>query len=320
MTKPNRRDFITLSSFLAASMVAAKTWSKTKGEIDPFELDGSLNVLNYNVFKGFRGGSSFEKAVAWINAVEPDILALQELVGWNEQRLQTTAARWGHKYAVTLKQGGYNVGLTSNKPIQVIERRLKGFWHGCLHCRTHGVDVIVTHLWPGSIAGQVREAAFIRDRVAKLHKEGRQVILMGDFNAHSAADKAMLDRQEPLIKHRSSGKKPSPFIKNGKFIYDVMDTIMQAPLEDMVRKTFDKAHPNATYGELLQLGSFPTLVLNHSNTVETQRGLLERIDFILTTPELSRFCKEAKVFRTPAVLEEISDHYPVYLELASEKH
>jgi len=45
--------------------------------------------------------------------------------------------------------------------------------------------------------------------------------------------------------------------------------------------------------------------------VELQRGFLERIDFILTTPGLAKRCISAGVAREPAVLETISDHYPV---------
>jgi len=51
--------------------------------------------------------------------------------------------------------------------------------------------------------------------------------------------------------------------------------------------------------------------LGHVKTVELQRGFLERIDFILTTPGLAKRCISAGVAREPEVLETISDHYPV---------
>ena len=55
----------------------------------------------------------------------------------------------------------------------------------------------------------------------------------------------------------------------------------------------------------------PIRVLGHVKTSELQRGFLDRIDFILTTPSLAKRCGPAKVVREPVVLETISDHYPV---------
>ena len=101
-------------------------------------VERPLKVLCYNVYNGFRGGRSLTAGVKWINSLRPDIVGLQELVGWNEERLRKTALRWDHRYAVTLKDGGYNIGLTSRQPIEVIERRTRGFHHGYLHCRTRG--------------------------------------------------------------------------------------------------------------------------------------------------------------------------------------
>jgi len=261
--------------------------------------------------------------VKWINSLEPDIIGLQELVGWNEERLQQAALQWNHPHVVTLKRGGYNIGLTSRDPIEVIDRHTQGFWHGYLHCRTNSIDVIVTHLWPGTRPQQVREATILRDLVVSLVKGGRQVILMGDFNAHSAADKSMLDKQAPLLARRGPGdikKKPEQrFIRDGKFTFDVMNTILEAPLHDVVRESFDAAHHRPDYDDQLNLGSFPTRVLGHTNTVDTQKGFLERIDFILTTQSLARSCTSATVCRTAKELESISDHYPLFAEFSPNK-
>ena len=89
-----------------------------------------------------------------------------------------------------------------------------------------------------------------------------------------------------------------------------MNRILEAPLRDVVHEKFAVAHPKPTHAESLRLGSFPTRVLGHVKTPELQRGFLERIDFILTTPALAKRCVSAKVCREPAVLESTSDHYP----------
>jgi len=280
-------------------------------------LEGAekLIVMNYNVFNSHRGGRSYADCVEWVNTVKPDIAGWQELVGWNEAKLKKLAVDWKHPHAAALKGGGYNIGLTSKTPIEVVARCTKGFWHGYLHCRTAGLDVIVCHLWPGGVRQQMGEANQLHALVTKLHKEGREVILMGDFNAHAKSDKAWLDRQQPLLDRRAPGdakKRPEDrFIVDGKYTFTIMNRIFEAPLRDLVRDEFDKKHPKPTYEQGLLLGSFPSRVLGHVKTPKLQRGFLERIDFILTTPGLAKRCLSAKVAREPAVLETISDHYPV---------
>ena len=303
------------SKLLLILVVCCHALITTTHAEEPFALKQPLTVLNYNVFNGFQGGKSFEAGVDWVNSMEPDTAAWQELVGWDEQRLKKAATRWKHPYAATLKSGGYNIGITSRTPLEVIERRTQGYHHGYLHCRTAGIDVIVCHLWPGTRREQLREANPLRELVQQLAKQGREVILMGDFNAHSARDKPWLDRQQPLLDRRLPGdakKKPEDrFIVDGKYIFDIMGTIHEALLDDLVRDKFDAAHTNPSYDESLMLGSFPTRVLGHVKTPELQQGFLERIDFILTTPKLAELCDSAQVIRNADVLETISDHYPV---------
>ena len=280
-------------------------------------LEGAerLTVLNYNVFNSHRGGRSYADCAKWVNSIQPDIAGWQELVGWNEAKLKKCAVDWKHPHAATLKGGGYNIGLTSRTSIEVVARHQKGFWHGYLHCRTAGLEVIVCHLWPGGVRQQMGEANQLHNLVQRLHKEGRSVILMGDFNAHAASDKAWLDRQQPLLDRRSPGdaKKAESdrFIVGGKYTFPIMDRIFEAPLRDVVRERFAARHPKPTYDQSLMLGSFPTRVLGHVAQPGVQRGFLERIDFILTTPDLAKRCVSAKVRRSPEVLERISDHYPV---------
>ena len=104
------------------------------------------------------------------------------------------------------------------------------------------------------------------------------------------------------------------------FTFDVMNTILEAPLHDVVRESFDAAHPNSDYDDQLTLGSFPTRILVHSNTIAAQNGFLERIDFILTTQSLARACNRATVCRTAEELESISDHYPIFAEFLPNKN
>ena len=73
---------------------------------------------------------------------------MTELVGFTEKNLGQLASEYGHKYYAIVKEEGYPVGITSNEPITVVKKQVEGFWHGMLHVKTHGLDIIVTHLSP----------------------------------------------------------------------------------------------------------------------------------------------------------------------------
>jgi len=279
------------------------------------ELETPLTVLNYNVWNSFNHNKAYKETIQWVNRLEPDIVAWQELVDWNEQKLKDSAVDWHHPYAAALKDGGYNIGLTSKFPIEVIERKTENYHHGFIHCRTAGIDVIVCHLWPGKRREQLQEAARIRDRVIELEREGREVLLMGDFNAHAASDANWLNQQTELIQRRSVGdRKKDPedrFIRDGKYTFDVMNVILEAPIDDLVREQYDRNRTaNFSSDTSARLGSFPTRILEHANTPERQSGFLERIDFIFATSGLANQCNLATI-RRDNVTNSFSDHYPV---------
>jgi exonuclease III len=271
-------------------------------------------VVNYNVLVGFRNGASQEEGVAWIREQHPDVVALQELSGWDESKLREIAAGWGHPHVAVLKEGGFNLGVTSREPLKVVERRTADFHHGMLHVQVDGIDVIVTHLWPGLRSEQLLEAKIVREAVEKAHQNGQEVLLVGDFNAHSAVDRSMLAEQQPLIKHRTPADDKRPmgekFIVDGEFTFDIMEEILKAPLTDLAYAQSLRLHPTADLPAQFATATFPTRFLGHAATPESQQGYLERIDFMLATLNLAAQCVLAEVKRDDPRLERISDHYP----------
>ena len=114
------------------------------------QAEGSnLRVVSWNVLYGFNHGQSVEEAGAWLGEQGANVVALQELNGISEDGLVKLARHWGHRFAVTHKEAGFPVGLTSRKPIQVLERKVEGFHHGYLHVRTYEIHFFVVHFWPG---------------------------------------------------------------------------------------------------------------------------------------------------------------------------
>jgi exodeoxyribonuclease III len=254
--------------------------------------ESPLTVITWNVFEGFRGGRTANAAVAWLEDAAPDLLALQELNGQTEDSLATLAARWGHDHAALLKPNGYSVGLTSRFPIEVIARHRQGLHHGCLQARSAGFEIFVVHLHPGSHRYRVHEAEAITTLARPLLEAGKPVLVLGDFNAHSAQDREFLDRQQPLLARRQG-----PNLVDGVFDYGVLNLFLKAGLAD---PSTARPPDNRT---------FPTRLLPHANTPETQAGFLERIDFVLT--DRATADRATVAYPNDPVLDTISDHYPV---------
>ncbi len=130
----------------------------------------NFRVVCWNVLYGFNHHKSVKEGVQWLAKQQPDVVALQELNGNTAKSLAKLAKQWGHGYSAILKENGFPVGLTSKQPIEVIERRVKGFHHGYLHCKTSGVHFFVVHFWPG----KDHEAAHVLKQIQPLHKQDRR--------------------------------------------------------------------------------------------------------------------------------------------------
>lgn len=73
--------------------------------------------------------------------------------------------------------------MLSKQPIEVIKKQVEGFWHGMMHVKTAGVDVIATHLSPFEWKYRLNEAQQIVDYIQANHLKDYYVA--GDLNAHS---------------------------------------------------------------------------------------------------------------------------------------
>ena len=85
-----------------------------------------LRVISYNIWNGFEHDASRRaNFIDWIKGQQPDILAITELVGFTEKNLGQLASEYGHKYYAIVKEEGYPVGITSNKPITVVKKQVE---------------------------------------------------------------------------------------------------------------------------------------------------------------------------------------------------
>ncbi|MDR9365055.1 MAG: sialate O-acetylesterase [Balneolaceae bacterium] len=268
-----------------------------------------LKVITYNIWNGFDWGKDEERrqrVQEWMRSQNPSITALQELNNYTPAKLKEDAESWGHPYSVLLKTTGYSVGLTSAYPIQVKEKIREGMHHGALHLKTAGIDLLVVHLHPGSIKRRREEADILLNKLEEIEMENPLYMVLGDFNAHSPFDAHLYDPDGYLLNRRRSnnvGKGMDGNIYLNDLDYSVMASFLGFPLYDGTQKY--------TTG-LSERGTFPGRVLGPVNNESTEQLIsrLERIDYILVSPELLKRSTDAQVHNG----EEnwfLSDHYPV---------
>ena len=277
-----------------------------------YSQESSLKVLTYNIWNGYDWGKDEERRSRvneWIRKQQPTIVALQELCKYSSEKLAEDAKTWGHEHSVLLKTTGYSVGLTSQYPIQVKEKIMKNMHHGALHCTTNGIDVFVIHFHPGSYARRREEVAIVLEKLKGVRADNDKYIVLGDFNSQSPMDADLYDPGGTLLKRLRESNKDKPLKGNlfhGNLDYAVMSSFLAFPMIDVCQKY--------TSG-IKERGSFPGRVLAdlHNESEEELVDRMERIDYIMVSPELADNCINAKVCNGEENYY-LSDHYPVYAE------
>jgi endonuclease/exonuclease/phosphatase family metal-dependent hydrolase len=250
----------------------------------------TLKIVNWNLLYGFNHKKSVKQGAKWIKKQAADVVALQELNGHTQAELEEVAAEWGHDHAAILKKGGFPVGLTSSQPIEVIELRVKGFHHGYLHCKTHGIHFFVVHFWPG----KYWEADWILDKAAPLVERGEKVIILGDFNGNSRKDEDFLITNATLRKRD----------------YTVVDKVEVKGFVDIVHKHDPKA-------KISQPSSIT--IPRWTKDLEELKLKRYRIDFVFADRTFAKTSHSGTISLAKEI-ETISDHYPVIVEFKVTKH
>jgi len=273
----------------------------------PQEPHAKCKIMTYNIWNGFDWGKDTirkENWMRWIQDKNPDVLALQELCGYNEEKLKVEAAKWGHPYAKILKTEGYPTGLTSKKPITIKERVTDGLWHGLLHCETYGIDFFVVHLSPADCDFRFNEANSIKEKVKGIRSD--KYIILGDFNAHSPFDEELLKNNHTLLeKYSKNNSDQYSNLRLGEFDYSVVSTFIALPAIDVCNKFID-INDRYTYPS-------PVLVGSYRKTMNEVIQTRERIDYIFTSPILSNSCTNVIIYNQGET-ETFSDHYPILAE------
>lgn len=267
---------------------------------------GDLKLLTCNVWYGFTIDAPGQPAEArhrtfrqWVKAQAPDIVALQELNGYTEEKLKADAASWGHEFSALLKTDGFPTGITSNAPITHVVRTLKGFHHGLLRAETHGYTVYVVHLHPSNWETRRKEIDTIMRGIDAMDPNARaKAIVMGDFNTFSAHDKAAYEesRLVPFFADRdaTTGEKN---LRDGKLDHAVTDALEKAGFVDVVAALRTSAAAPS--------GTFPTRLRAHED-----HGDERRLDYLFLPETAASNCVSARIVNN-ATTQLLSDHLPV---------
>lgn len=268
-----------------------------------------LKVMTYNIWNGFDWGKDFDrkiKFIDWVNTQNPDVLALQELCGYDEEKLKSDALKWGHPFVEILKTSGYSVGITSREPIVVKEKILDDMHHGALHCKVYDIDIFVVHFSPFSYQKRREEAKIIMDKLSKLSTGQNKYLVLGDFNALSPFDAHLYKDNPRLLENKRASEIEHDHVRNlleDQLEYSVLGSLLGYPLIDVVQR-FTSSWDNRV--------SCPTQVFE-SEKGEGRPMNSTRIDYILSSPFLATKCVNAGVLNKKDTYY-LSDHYPVMAE------
>ena len=264
--------------------------------------DRPLKIMTYNILQGMRLDSTAGKSnfSAWVESINPDILALQEVSNFTQKALEELAIKYGHPYAVLLKEEGYKypVALTSKYPIVNVQRVTDNMDRGFIMAEIDSFHVVVLHLSPFSFQQRNREIDLFLAAIEHQPDPGKWVI-MGDFNALSPQDSANYadgSLQEAVEKNDKKYSFHANLV-SGKLDYTIIRKVLDAGFHDALP-------PNANDDGALF--SRPTKV----NTPAAP----SRIDFIFVSPDLKNWVTRGTIIKDDFT-DRHSDHYPVLLEL-----
>ncbi len=282
---------------IAFSILAISTHAR----LEAADENTLLKVVSHNVWYGFtkKPEPRHTDWLNWMKAQSPDVVSLQELNGYTPETLAADAEAWGHAHSVLLKTDGFPTGVTSRFPITDVKRIREGMHHGMIRCRIHGVWFYVIHFHPSDYARRIEEAAILKEDIRTLPNANPQIVLAGDFNGFSPADRDRYESDSQLVEffqmldQRDKGNN----LNAGRLDYGGLEAILAQGFVDVIARARSKNGP--------WVGTFPTKLVRDEN-----HGTDRRLDYIFVSPNLLDRVYEAKILRD-STTEGLSDHAPV---------
>lgn len=270
-----------------------------------FAQQDTYKIISYNVYWGMKQDSTANKSkfAEWIKTQDPDILALQEVNGFTQQKLQEFAKNYGHPYAFIVKEPepdgsiSFPVAITSKYPIVNVQRVKENLIHGLLVAEIGGHSFLITHFHPFSAVERGHEIDLV---LATANSQpSRKWLLMGDLNSVSPLDKSEYDN-ELVLNHIREDMKKKPHnqnLLNNELDYTVQQKVLDAGFID----AFKIFHPQFE-------ASAPTKLFYDQSKFPL------RYDYLYVSANMKNDMVKCEIIKDEFT-DIYSDHYPVVLIL-----
>lgn len=259
-----------------------------------------MRIATYNTFEGGRAQlgpvqSRADRLLAVVKAINPDLIAMQELVGWQEQgrqRFEEFAGRAGLAGEIFVGDG-FPIGVLARPPWRIARSRFlrSGFWHGLVAADVADgagnlIQVLAAHLsplGPRHRQNEVRAALELLDPAVP-------AVLLGDLNLISHLDRVPVRglTLPTFVRHAAGGaldQRVSRMIADAGFV-----------------DAYARLHPERE-----------GLTIPTPAAVESPFSPA-RLDYIHVSPSLAARLRSAQIYRRPPAAE-ASDHFPLVVEI-----
>lgn len=248
-----------------------------------------MRVMTWNIRNG--GGSRRRAILEVIDRERPDVLALQELKGFDAYALSQVAEAVGMTGHLSPSVFGQPVAVLARPPLTLTRTRsVRVRLHhaaasAVVRTPAGPLTVVSTHLNPWNGYRRLREARWLAARFRSGH---RHVLLAGDLNSLDPSTS-----HDDRLARLPERYRPRHLMPDGSVDVRAMTAFAEAGFVDLGRD-----------GE-------PTAPTSQGGGAEFS-GM--RLDYLLATPRLARHASAARVVRGGAA-EHASDHYPVVADL-----
>ncbi|WP_420330358.1 endonuclease/exonuclease/phosphatase family protein [Micromonospora endolithica] len=280
--------------------------------------------MTWNIRTGGRdadGADRSERIVRVVAAQRPDLLAVQELRGFDRgDRLAEFAGRVGMRPHLARSWFGQPVAVLVRAPLRVLAagRVRRPFHHAAVRVRVATsagpLTVLGTHLNPYSGGLRRTEADWLAAAVRR--GRDRLTLVGGDLNTlEPAVDHTDRLAAVPMLYRRRHLRRDGRTVDTR-----AVARLLDAGLVDLWTargETAAREHPAARGGDssVASAGGGPPA---EGLTVPTRHGGAEfagmRLDYLLGTPDLAVRLRDCRVVRGGDA-DHASDHYPVVADL-----
>lgn len=247
----------------------------------------TLKLISYNILEGMKLDTTSGKSafVDWVKEKNPDILAIQEANNFTQSSLEELAHKYGHPYAILVKEKGYPTALTSKFPIVNISKVTDNMTHGFIKAQIKGINIIVLHLNPHNYLKRREEIEVILETIRSSNQ--KKWMIMGDFNSLSPLDSLRY----------VDGKLLQRSLENAKVNPKILGLIDGKQLDYLVQQ------------KILDYGLVDAFKLMNPKNLN-----YNRIDYIYLSKDM-----QDKVTRTEFIHDNFTNHYsdhrPLILEI-----